>query len=65
MRESSIAEPHRRGRGFPWSFFAVKTKVEVALIEVSERAAERIVEIVSGESYTGLRLGLQDGGCSG
>lgn len=36
------------------------------MIDVSERAAQRIREVVSEkDSFQGLRLGLQDGGCSG
>ena len=36
------------------------------MIEVSERAAARIVQIVQEQDgVTGLRVGLQDGGCSG
>lgn len=36
-------------------------------IEVSERAAKRILEVQleNPGSYQGLRVGLQDGGCSG
>jgi len=37
------------------------------MIEVSERAARRIADVVSEHEgqYSGLRVGLQDGGCSG
>lgn len=37
------------------------------MIELTERAAERIREVVHSEqdTYLGLRVGLQDGGCSG
>lgn len=37
------------------------------MVTVTERAAERILQVVlSGEAgFTGLRVGLQDGGCSG
>ncbi len=37
------------------------------MIDVSERAAKRILEIMSADTakFVGLRVGLQDGGCSG
>ena len=37
------------------------------MIDVSERAAKRILQVIDqhGGSYRGLRVGLQDGGCSG
>lgn len=37
------------------------------MLSVSERAAERIAEVVRSNEgqYRGLRVGLQDGGCSG
>jgi iron-sulfur cluster assembly accessory protein len=37
------------------------------MLEISERAAERIRDIVASEAagYAGLRVGLKDGGCSG
>ncbi len=37
------------------------------MLTLSDRAAERICEVVAqhGESLSGLRVGLQDGGCSG
>lgn len=37
------------------------------MIDVTERAAGRIKQIVDehGQAFTGLRVGLQDGGCSG
>lgn len=37
------------------------------LLTLTERAAQRISEVVVGEGgkYTGLRVGLKDGGCSG
>lgn len=37
------------------------------MIDVSERAAARILEIIADHpgEFAGLRVGLQDGGCSG
>jgi iron-sulfur cluster assembly accessory protein len=37
------------------------------MVTVTERAAERITAVVSSEpqKFGGLRVGLQDGGCSG
>ncbi|MEM6928923.1 MAG: iron-sulfur cluster assembly accessory protein [Myxococcota bacterium] len=37
------------------------------MIEMTDRAAERIREVTHGHEagYQGLRVGLQDGGCSG
>lgn len=37
------------------------------MLQISERAAERIREVVAREDagFVGLRVGLKDGGCSG
>ncbi len=37
------------------------------MIDVSERAAARICQVIGqhAQAYSGLRVGLQDGGCSG